>query len=96
MSAVASTVSAHSRRTFKFQSGLVGLAGAGIATAALVSSSMCEEVAHVASLKPVASVEELDVVLYQYQPCPFCNKVRAFLDFHKVSSSSLLLSFYLS
>lgn len=24
------------------------------------------------------------LVLYQYQACPFCNKVRAFLDFHKV------------
>ena len=24
------------------------------------------------------------VVLYQYEVCPFCSKVRAFLDYHKV------------
>lgn len=42
-----------------------------------------------AGLHPVANVSELEVVLYQYQPCPFCNKVRAFLDFHKVHSTLL-------
>ena len=26
----------------------------------------------------------LRLVLYQYESCPFCNKVRAFLDFHRV------------
>uniref|UniRef100_A0A1J3D9W9 Prostaglandin E synthase 2 n=1 Tax=Noccaea caerulescens TaxID=107243 RepID=A0A1J3D9W9_NOCCA len=25
-----------------------------------------------------------EVVLYQYEACPFCNKVRAFLDFNKI------------
>ncbi|KAF7006207.1 hypothetical protein CFC21_021265 [Triticum aestivum] len=25
-----------------------------------------------------------NVVLYQYQACPFCNKVRAFLDYHDI------------
>jgi len=25
-----------------------------------------------------------EVILYQYEVCPFCNKVRAFLDYHKV------------
>ncbi|XP_072958608.1 uncharacterized protein [Typha angustifolia] len=25
-----------------------------------------------------------DVVLYQYEACPFCNKVRAFLDYHDI------------
>lgn len=25
-----------------------------------------------------------DIVLYQYQTCPFCNKVRAYLDFHRI------------
>jgi microsomal prostaglandin-E synthase 2 len=24
------------------------------------------------------------IVLYQYEVCPFCNKVRAFLDYHKI------------
>lgn len=26
-----------------------------------------------------------DFVLYQYEVCPFCCKVKAFLDFHKVT-----------
>ena len=25
-----------------------------------------------------------EVILYQYEVCPFCCKVKAFLDFHKV------------
>ena len=28
-----------------------------------------------------------EVILYQYEVCPFCNKVRAFLDYHKVKLS---------
>ena len=27
-----------------------------------------------------------DVTLYQYEVCPFCCKVKAFLDYHKVCS----------
>ncbi len=27
-----------------------------------------------------------EVILYQYEVCPFCNKVRAVLDYYKVSS----------
>jgi hypothetical protein len=26
----------------------------------------------------------LDIVLYQYQVCPFCCKVRTFLNYHKI------------
>ncbi|GAQ83873.1 Glutathione S-transferase family protein [Klebsormidium nitens] len=26
-----------------------------------------------------------EVVLYQYEACPFCNKVKAFLDYHDIS-----------
>jgi microsomal prostaglandin-E synthase 2 len=26
-----------------------------------------------------------DVVLYQYDACPFCNKVKAFLDYHDIA-----------
>nr|PNR34347.1 hypothetical protein PHYPA_024164 [Physcomitrium patens] len=26
-----------------------------------------------------------DVVLYQYETCPFCNKVKAFLDYHDIA-----------
>lgn len=25
-----------------------------------------------------------DITLYQYEVCPFCNKVRAYLDYHKI------------
>lgn len=25
-----------------------------------------------------------EIILYQYEVCPFCNKVRAFLDYYKV------------
>ncbi|KAJ6773515.1 MICROSOMAL PROSTAGLANDIN E SYNTHASE-2 [Salix purpurea] len=25
-----------------------------------------------------------DVVLYQYEACPFCNKVKAFLDYYNI------------
>ena len=32
-----------------------------------------------------------DIILYQYEVCPFCNKVRAFLDYHKVRLSFSLL-----
>ncbi|KAA8492650.1 Prostaglandin E synthase 2 [Porphyridium purpureum] len=31
-----------------------------------------------------STTEPMDIVLYQYEVCPFCNKVRAFLDFHKI------------
>uniref|UniRef100_A0A7S1TM94 Prostaglandin E synthase 2 n=1 Tax=Erythrolobus australicus TaxID=1077150 RepID=A0A7S1TM94_9RHOD len=31
-----------------------------------------------------SSAHKLDIVLYQYEVCPYCNKVRAFLDFHKI------------
>jgi len=32
----------------------------------------------------VKNVRELDITLYQYQVCPFCCKVRAFLDYNKI------------
>lgn len=35
-------------------------------------------------LKNVNSIKELDIVLFQYQVCPFCCKVRAFLDKNKI------------
>lgn len=33
-----------------------------------------------------------EVVLYQYQVCPFCCKVKAFLDYHKASGHCLWLT----
>lgn len=29
-----------------------------------------------------------EVILYQYEVCPFCCKVKAFLDYHKVSTEA--------
>ena len=31
-----------------------------------------------------------DIILYQYEVCPFCCKLKAFLDYHKVSPSCLI------
>ncbi|KNC74508.1 hypothetical protein SARC_12951 [Sphaeroforma arctica JP610] len=27
---------------------------------------------------------EPEIILYQYDPCPFCNKVRAYMDYHNI------------
>ena len=32
-----------------------------------------------------------DIIVYQYEVCPFCCKLKAFLDYHKVD----LQAFYL-
>ncbi|XP_069093092.1 prostaglandin E synthase 2 isoform X2 [Pleurodeles waltl] len=37
-----------------------------------------------ADSKMALSEGDLPLTLYQYQTCPFCSKVRAFLDYHKV------------
>ena len=29
-----------------------------------------------------------EVILYQYEVCPFCCKVKAFLDYHQVSAGA--------
>jgi hypothetical protein len=31
-----------------------------------------------------------EIILYQYEVCPFCCKVKAFLDYHKVRRTSHL------
>ncbi|KAI5083904.1 hypothetical protein GOP47_0000073 [Adiantum capillus-veneris] len=33
---------------------------------------------------PRADLIPKEVILYQYEACPFCNKVRAFLDYHNI------------
>ena len=30
-----------------------------------------------------------DIIMYQYEVCPFCCKLKAFLDYHKVKSCCL-------
>jgi glutaredoxin-related protein len=33
--------------------------------------------------------KNLDIVLYQYQVCPFCCKVRTYLNYHKIPYTSV-------
>ncbi|EXB60646.1 Prostaglandin E synthase 2 [Morus notabilis] len=49
-------------------------------------ATMCFSSAASPAKEPQSSDKFLpkDAVLYQYEACPFCNKVKAFLDFHNV------------
>ncbi|XP_020085502.1 prostaglandin E synthase 2 isoform X2 [Ananas comosus] len=55
----------------------VGLAGALSLSLTLVTAAEAKE-------PPPPELVPKDVVLYQYEACPFCNKVRAFLDYHDI------------
>lgn len=60
---------------------LLSLGGIGVAVGG--SSLLVEEVAYAKEvIKP--DLVPKDVVLYQYEACPFCNKVKAFLDYYDV------------
>lgn len=39
---------------------------------------------HFFSLPQLSLSNRLQLTLYQYKTCPFCSKVRAFLDFHSL------------
>ncbi|KAF5734030.1 prostaglandin E synthase 2-like [Tripterygium wilfordii] len=58
----------------------VGFAGA-LASIATVAS-MSQEV--YAKEPPCQELMPKEVVLYQYEACPFCNKVKAFLDYYDI------------
>ncbi|KAG0474881.1 hypothetical protein HPP92_014567 [Vanilla planifolia] len=55
----------------------VGLAGA-------LSFSLAMSTAVVAKERPPPELLPKEVVLYQYEACPFCNKVKAYLDYHDI------------
>ncbi|RCV25971.1 hypothetical protein SEVIR_5G208800v4 [Setaria viridis] len=59
---------------------------AGVAGAVSFSLTFATVAAAEAKAKerPPADLLPQNVVLYQYQACPFCNKVRAFLDYHDI------------
>ncbi len=38
---------------------------------------------------PATGYVPKEVVLYQYEVCPFCCKVKAFLDYHKVRAQAV-------
>ncbi|KAI3721663.1 hypothetical protein L2E82_32680 [Cichorium intybus] len=65
----------------KFFLSLGGLAGASVVAGA--SSLLVEEEAYAKELLKPDLVPK-DVVLYQFEACPFCNKVKAFLDYYDV------------
>ncbi|CAA7391429.1 unnamed protein product [Spirodela intermedia] len=59
------------------RSGCLGLAGSLSFSMALVTVAESKE-------PPSRDLLPKEVVLYQYEACPFCNKVKAFLDYHDI------------
>lgn len=59
-----------------------GFALAGTVLFSVAASSLTQEVYAKEPLPP--DVRPDDVVLYQYEACPFCNKVKAFLDYYDI------------
>ncbi|XP_075656118.1 uncharacterized protein LOC142626205 [Castanea sativa] len=59
-----------------------GVAGSMFFSTAATSLAQDHAHAHVHSHTHKFSPK--DVVLYQYEACPFCNKVKAFLDYYKI------------
>ncbi|KAK3145190.1 hypothetical protein QOZ80_4AG0325150 [Eleusine coracana subsp. coracana] len=56
---------------------------AGVVSFSLTFASVAAAEAK-AKERPPPDLLPQNVVLYQYQACPFCNKVRAFLDYHNI------------
>ncbi|XP_057975537.1 uncharacterized protein LOC131162932 [Malania oleifera] len=71
-------------RWFKFglPSRCVSHGVAGTMFFSVAATSVAQEV-H-ASERPPPTFLPKDVVLYQYEACPFCNKVKAFLDYYRI------------
>ncbi|XP_030453666.1 uncharacterized protein LOC115675205 [Syzygium oleosum] len=55
----------------------------GVAGARLLSAAAAMSAARAEGLRGAKFLPD-DVVLYQYEACPFCNKVKAFLDYYKI------------
>ncbi|KAJ9165942.1 hypothetical protein P3X46_020753 [Hevea brasiliensis] len=49
-----------------------------------VAASSLEQEVHEKEPPPAKKFLPKDVVLYQYEACPFCNKVKAFLDYYNI------------
>ncbi|KAJ6818887.1 uncharacterized protein M6B38_404140 [Iris pallida] len=64
---------------------LVGSRSVSLGVAGAVSFSVTfASAAAEAKEVPKPDLIPRDVVLYQYEACPFCNKVKAFLDYHDI------------
>ncbi|KAF8398985.1 hypothetical protein HHK36_014850 [Tetracentron sinense] len=57
---------------------------ASLGVAGAMSFSVAASSAVYAKEPPSLEFLPKDVVLYQYEACPFCNKVKAFLDYNKI------------
>ncbi|XP_065850637.1 uncharacterized protein [Euphorbia lathyris] len=66
--------------SFSGRAAALGVAGALVSVAA--ATSISEEV--YAKERPPQELLPKDVVLYQYEACPFCNKVKAVLDYYDI------------
>ncbi|KAL9672195.1 hypothetical protein QQ045_028445 [Rhodiola kirilowii] len=56
----------------------------GVAGIAFFSAAASPAVQEVYAKEAIPSVKFDEVVLYQYEACPFCNKVKAFLDYYDI------------
>ncbi|KAK9277829.1 hypothetical protein L1049_027385 [Liquidambar formosana] len=61
---------------------VVSLGFAGALLSFALAASVSQEV--YAKEPPPPELVPKDVVLYQYEACPFCNKVKAFLDYYDI------------
>uniref|UniRef100_A0A7S1T8I6 Prostaglandin E synthase 2 n=1 Tax=Compsopogon caeruleus TaxID=31354 RepID=A0A7S1T8I6_9RHOD len=69
--------------TGSYRVGALAFGAAAVAAASVgVSGGLRTGLAWVSS--EAAQPSPIQITLYAYEPCPFCNKVRAFLDFHRV------------
>ncbi|QCD92298.1 prostaglandin-E synthase [Vigna unguiculata] len=74
------TAAAHGhdhRRRFPYLLAPFAAASLGVAGALLSQEVLAKE-------RPPPEALPRDVVLYQYEACPFCNKVKAFLDYYDI------------
>ncbi|KAL5730844.1 prostaglandin-E synthase [Ranunculus cassubicifolius] len=69
-------------RWFPLSSSTTACCGSGIVAGALSFSAMASEA--YAKESTATGLLPKDVVLYQYEACPFCNKVKAFLDYYDI------------
>ncbi|XP_062027888.1 uncharacterized protein LOC133743850 [Rosa rugosa] len=74
----------HGRRPWfeSFSGRKLAVGFAGTLASVAVATSLAQEV-H-AKEPPPAELVPKEVVLYQYEACPFCNKVKAFLDYYDI------------
>ncbi|KAJ8439810.1 hypothetical protein Cgig2_029070 [Carnegiea gigantea] len=70
------------RRVYNHFRSDASISSAGTVFFSVAAASSLIQDAH--AKEPVQSYKFKDVVLYQYEACPFCNKVKAFLDYYDI------------